>query len=586
MSLNTNLLLYYTMGNISGSTLIDETGNYNGTIVGATQDTQCGINTLDFENNVNARVSVLSSFASQISNTMTLSFNFKRSVSGAVRGMNTASNSIGSQQQFSGCAITSDKLVVYGNNGIAYTEVFSNEDITEDCLCIQFIWNAGVLSAFVNNEPFTFPSNLDLTYNADRDTVTLGALVTPTFTVDSFGYQGYTRAYNRAITSLAEINALNNPTIGGIYPYTDQILDFNSGTGSMDVATILNSDGWTASSDQDWLTITSGSSGTGDGTIDYSYTASTVNRTANITISFPGGNRVLSFTQEVPITIDPTGSITVDNTSQSGSVTVTADSPSTTWTASSNVGWIIINSGSSGTGDGTIEYSINANNSNERVGQITVTSGSYVIVLEITQEEFVRIVDYTYTQYNNAPKLNDLINQFYSLNSLNQYALEYYNNVFNLDTAIGTGLDFWGIVLNQSRVVRSFVSTGLFGFGTPDLGAGGEYPQNFDNGNFGSFESNATNTTLGDDDYRRILKIRYRSLTTNNSIASISDIINEYTQSKDLTYFCLVKNEDRGVFSYNFNYELSAAEIGMFLSSRLLPAPAGYDYIIRWNQTL
>jgi Putative binding domain, N-terminal len=69
----------------------------------------------------------------------------------------------------------------------------------------------------------------------------------------------------------------------------DQTISASGGTGSRSVTT-ANGCGWTAASGADWVTITSGASGTGNGTVSYSVAANPGStRTATLTI---GGQAV------------------------------------------------------------------------------------------------------------------------------------------------------------------------------------------------------------------------------------------------------------------------------------------------------
>ncbi|MEF3168409.1 MAG: DUF4214 domain-containing protein [Deltaproteobacteria bacterium] len=77
---------------------------------------------------------------------------------------------------------------------------------------------------------------------------------------------------------------------------------------------------------------------------------------------------------------DTTCTYSIDPTSQSftaaggfGSVSVSSSSPTCTWTATSNNSWLSITSGSSGTGDGIVEYSVAANTGSiSRTGTLTI----------------------------------------------------------------------------------------------------------------------------------------------------------------------------------------------------------------------
>ena len=61
-----------------------------------------------------------------------------------------------------------------------------------------------------------------------------------------------------------------------------------------------------------------------------------------------------------------------------GSVDVTTQSECD-WTATSNASWITITSGSSGTGNGTVNYSVDANTGASRIGTITIAGKTFTV---------------------------------------------------------------------------------------------------------------------------------------------------------------------------------------------------------------
>src|SRR5262249_53450570 len=61
-----------------------------------------------------------------------------------------------------------------------------------------------------------------------------------------------------------------------------------------------------------------------------------------------------------------------------GAIQVTASSGTCQWTAESNVGWITVTTGASGTGAGTVSYSVATNSSfTPRVGTLTIAGRSF-----------------------------------------------------------------------------------------------------------------------------------------------------------------------------------------------------------------
>ncbi len=129
---------------------------------------------------------------------------------------------------------------------------------------------------------------------------------------------------------------------------------------------------WSAVSNAGWITITSGASASGNGTVTYSVTpnASPTALTATLTVAGQG----VTMSQEAsPCTffMDPT-SQSFGSGGGTGSVTVTAPQ-GCPWSAQSNAGWIRITSGSYGNGNGTVNYSVDPNpNGAGLIGTLTV----------------------------------------------------------------------------------------------------------------------------------------------------------------------------------------------------------------------
>jgi hypothetical protein len=162
---------------------------------------------------------------------------------------------------------------------------------------------------------------------------------------------------------------------------TNQSFDSSGGIGSVDVTT-QSSCNWTAISNKSWITITSGSSGTGNGMVNYSVSvnAETSQRTGTLTIA----GQTFAITQGGIIcayAISPTNQ-SFDSSGGIGSVSVTAQS-GCPWTATSNDSWITITSGSSGTGNGTVNYSVSANaETSQRTGTITIAGETFTVTQE------------------------------------------------------------------------------------------------------------------------------------------------------------------------------------------------------------
>ena len=112
---------------------------------------------------------------------------------------------------------------------------------------------------------------------------------------------------------------------------------------------------WTATSHAAWITVTSGASGSGDGSVRFTVGAHTgPQRSGTLTIA----GRTFTVTQVsgCSFSIAPSGQA-FDRDGGEGTVTVAAP-PDCAWAAASQETWIQIRSGPSGSGDGKVEYRV------------------------------------------------------------------------------------------------------------------------------------------------------------------------------------------------------------------------------------
>ena len=152
--------------------------------------------------------------------------------------------------------------------------------------------------------------------------------------------------------------------------------------------TVTSNTSWTASSDQEWLAI-SPSSGTGDGTLQFRVAANPLAtmRTAIVTISAAGATtKTIIVTQDAALPTLLVSQSTVSFFREENSVDSITVTSNTSWTASSDQEWLAI-SPSSGTGDGTLQFSAGANSlATVRTAIVTVSStGATTQTITVTQ---------------------------------------------------------------------------------------------------------------------------------------------------------------------------------------------------------
>ena len=197
---------------------------------------------------------------------------------------------------------------------------------------------------------------------------TTGVLRTATLTVGG---------QTLSMTQAAQVDPLCSVALAT----TAQAVAAAGGTGSVAV-TAAGTCNWTASSDAAWLTVTSGSNGTGNGTVAFSAAVNPTapGRIANVTI----GGQIFTVTQAAGPVVNCTVSLSTSSQAfvaagGSGSVAVSVGS-GCGWTASSSAAWLTVTSGANGSGPGTVAFSVAPNaGSSQRSATLTIGAQSFTV---------------------------------------------------------------------------------------------------------------------------------------------------------------------------------------------------------------
>jgi len=139
---------------------------------------------------------------------------------------------------------------------------------------------------------------------------------------------------------------------------------------------------WTAVSNNSFLYVVAGASGSGTGVVVFGPSPNTgAARTGSLTIAginfpvsqagAPAGSSVFSLSASTA---------SVPATAVTGAVGLTASSPTASWTAVSQAPWLTITKGASGVGSGTVTYTTAANStSNSRMGLVMIAGLPYTV---------------------------------------------------------------------------------------------------------------------------------------------------------------------------------------------------------------
>ena len=132
----------------------------------------------------------------------------------------------------------------------------------------------------------------------------------------------------------------------------------------------------------------SGDSGTGDGTVSYSVSENEDENKRQGTITI-AANKTFTVTQEgrkCNVSISST-SKKFDSDGGTGEIKLTTTDENCFWTAASDVSWIEIKSGKSGSGDGAVVYAVSKNTSADlREGTISIAGAAFGVTFTVIQE--------------------------------------------------------------------------------------------------------------------------------------------------------------------------------------------------------
>ncbi len=154
----------------------------------------------------------------------------------------------------------------------------------------------------------------------------------------------------------------------------------SGGTGAVTVSTTAGCS-WTASVNVGWVTITQGASGSGAGEVRYTVAPNTSAGSRAASLSVAGLTFSITQSGATPpacsYSISP-ASASIASGGGTGAVSISAGA-GCAWTAASSVGWIRITSGASGSGNGTVNYTVDPNTGEARAGTMTIAGRTFTV---------------------------------------------------------------------------------------------------------------------------------------------------------------------------------------------------------------
>ena len=182
----------------------------------------------------------------------------------------------------------------------------------------------------------------------------------------------------------------------------------------------------------------------------------------------------------------------------------------------------------------------------------------------------INIEDTILSQYANSPALLQLINSF-------NYAVDpysvintFYNNLWNINTAVGYGLDVWGRIVGVNRVLQVPSTAKTFGFDEATVISADPFGQSpFYTG------SVLQNYSLPDSAFRTLILVKALANISSCSINTYNNILMQLFPGRGNDYVIDLGNMQ---MQLNFEFILQPFELSIIKQSGAFVAPTGVGY--------
>lgn len=172
------------------------------------------------------------------------------------------------------------------------------------------------------------------------------------------------------------------------------------------------------------------------------------------------------------------------------------------------------------------------------------------------------------SQYANSPRLTTLIGNFAQYVDQTANMDLFFDNIWNINSAYGYGLDVWGRIVGVQRILL-IVAPGKY-LGFEEAGALTVDP--FNQSPFFSGGSSTSNYSLSDSVFRQLIFAKAMANISNGSIQSINAILTGLFPNQGNTY---VVDGLNMTMEYVFDFPLTPVQIAIVTQSGVLPRPTG-----------
>ena len=186
------------------------------------------------------------------------------------------------------------------------------------------------------------------------------------------------------------------------------------------------------------------------------------------------------------------------------------------------------------------------------------------------------MIDITQTilsQYGNSPILLAMIDNMNDDIDPRSNLEDFYNQIWNIETAVGYGLDVWGRIVGVERALH-IVTTEQDFFGFNEVVGWGGFAEADGDPFYGGVPA-TDSFILTDDDFRKLILIKALANISGCSIAEINQLLRNAMSVLGYGDRACVRVLGNMSISYNVDYPLTPVQVAMLGDSGAMLNPAG-----------
>src|SRR5580693_86331 len=177
------------------------------------------------------------------------------------------------------------------------------------------------------------------------------------------------------------------------------------------------------------------------------------------------------------------------------------------------------------------------------------------------------------SQYSASPILTQLIANMSQYFEPCANLDAFYDNIWNIVTAVGYGLDVWGRIVGVQRVLQ-VTEAGWLGF---EEAESGDDANPWNQAPWYGGGAATSNYALSDESFRMLILAKAAANITDGSIPSINAILMSLFPAMGN---CYVTDGGNMTMTYTFSQPLSPVQLAIVTNSGVLPRPTGVSVTV------